>query len=133
MKKLTALLAVLALSVAANASEFEKNGFLTTKACAEKGIFVDCSLDAYSCGTEGCFETNEPGVNKPDSLVLFVHDDGKYYNIDAKSFSRAELDEGISKNAVTVTGEFDKRSNTIVVHEFKSPPPPKKSFFKGCL
>ena len=27
MKKLTALLAVLALSVAANASEFEKNGF----------------------------------------------------------------------------------------------------------
>lgn len=133
MKRLATLFAALALATFAYASEFEKKGFLTTKSCAEKGIFADCPLEAYSCGKEGCFLTNEPGINKPDELVLFVHNDGKFYNVDAKSFPRSELDHGVSKNEVTIIGEFDKRKNTIVVHEFKAPPPPKKSFFKGCL
>jgi len=30
-------------------------------------------------------------------------------------------------------GEYDAGSNTIIVQEFKAPPPPTKSFFKGCL
>lgn len=133
MKKLTALLAVLALALMANASEFSKTGFLTTKGCAEKGIFTDCSLDAYSCGTEGCFKTTEAGVVTGAELVLFVHNDGKYYNVDSSTIHRSELDEGVSRNEVTIIGEYDKRKNTIVIHEFKAPPPPKKSFFKGCL
>ena len=133
MKKLIGILALLVVALVANASEFKKTGFLTTKSCADKGVFTDCSLDSYSCGYEGCFKTNEPGVNKKVDLVLFVHDDGKYYNVDAQSFSRAELDEGVSKNEVTIIGEYDKHKNMIVVQEFKAPPPPKKSFFKGCL
>jgi hypothetical protein len=30
-------------------------------------------------------------------------------------------------------GEYDPNTKTIAVSEFKAPPPPKKSFFKGCL
>jgi hypothetical protein len=28
---------------------------------------------------------------------------------------------------------LDKNTNTIAATEFKAPPPPTKSFFKGCL
>ena len=134
MKKIA--LAILALSltvVSVSAKGFEKKGFLTTKDCAEKGAFADCSLDSTACGTEGCSENTPVMVFKKDTLVLFVHDDGKYYNVDASKFHRSELDEGMSRNEVTIVGEFNKRSNTIIVKEFKAPPPPKKSFFKGCL
>ncbi|KIM11140.1 MAG: hypothetical protein KU37_05680 [Sulfuricurvum sp. PC08-66] len=133
MKKFLGIIAALALTVSASASEFEKKGFLTTKACAEKGIFADCSLDAFVCGTEGCFRKAEPGVITKEELVLFVHSEGKIYNLDASKFSRAHLDEGVSRNEVTIIGEFDKSTNTIVVTEFSPPPPPAKSFFKGCL
>jgi len=135
MKKIA--LAILALSLAvasASAKGFEKKGFLTTKDCAEKGAFKDCSLDAFNCGKEGCsLNAKVVGGEGKDRLVLFVHDDGKYYNVDARKFPRSELDEGVSRNEVTIIGELNRRSNTIVVHEFKAPPPPKKSFFKGCL
>jgi hypothetical protein len=134
MKKI--LLAIFALSLAMTsvvAKGFEKKGFLTTKACAKVGAFKDCSLDSFSCGYEGCFLDTEVGVETKTELVLFVHDDGKYYNIDASSFHRSELDEGSSRNEVTIVGEYNKNSNTIIVQEFKAPPPPKKSFFKGCL
>ena len=134
MKKIA--LAILALSltvVSVSAKGFEKKGFLTTKDCAKKGAFADCSLDSTACGTEGCSENTDVMVFKKDTLVLFVHDDGKYYNVDASKFHRSELDEGMSRNEVTIAGEYNKRSNTIIVREFKAPPPPKKSFFKGCL
>ena len=130
MKKI--LIALSLLFLAAEAKEIK--GFLTTKDCAEKGAFADCSLDSFVCGTEGCSLKTEAGkIGKKLNFVLFVHDDGKYYNVDASKFHMSELDEGISRNEVTIIGEFDKRSNTIVVEEFKAPPPPKKSFFKGCL
>jgi len=136
MKKIALAILALSLAVASvSAKGFEKKGFLTTKDCAEKGAFKDCSLDAFNCGKEGCSLNPKVvvGGEGKDSLVLFVHDDGKYYKVDARSFPRSELDEGVSRNEVTIIGEFNKRSNTIVVHEFKAPPPPKKSFFKGCL
>ena len=136
MKKILFALFALTLTMAsASVKGFEKKGFLTTKDCALKGTFKDCSLDAFNCGSEGCSLNNHVivGSEGKDTLVLFVHDDGKFYNVDASSFHRSELDEGVSRNEVTISGEYNKRSNTIVVHEFKAPPPPKKSFFKGCL
>ena len=135
MKKLliTAIALLLASSAVAS-NGFEKKGFLTAKSCAEIGAFADCKLEAFVCGAEGCFRSMEPGAKATKvEFVLFVHDEGKYYNLDASSFHMSELDEGISRNDVTIKGEFDKRSNTIVVKGFKAPPPPQKSFFKGCL
>ena len=134
MKKI--LIALSLLLVAANANGFEKKGFLTTKDCAQKGAFADCSLDSFVCGKEGCSTSDkkmEPAKITKTDFVLFVHDDGKYYNVDVSKFHMSEMDEGVSRNEVTIIGEYDKRSNTIVVQEFKAPPPPKKSFFKGCL
>ena len=132
MKKI--LIALSLLLVAANANGFEKKGFLTTKDCAEKGAFADCSLDSFVCGKEGCsLKTDVAKVSKKLNFVLFVHDDGQYYNVDTSKFHMSEIDEGISRNEVTIIGEYDKRSNTIVIEEMKAPPPPKKSFFKGCL
>ena len=134
MKKL--LIAVVALFLASNATAkgFEKQGFLGAKSCVEKGIFADCALESYDCGTEGCFRKKEVGTKATKvELVLFVHDDGKYYKLDTSKVHMSEMDEGLSRNMVTISGEYDKRANTIVVREFKAPPPPKKSFFKGCL
>jgi len=135
MKKILFTILALTLTLTTvSAKGFEKKGFLTTKDCAMKGAFKDCSLDAFNCGKEGCsLNAKVIGGEGKDRLVLFVHDDGKYYNVDARKFPRSELDEGVSRNEVTIVGEFNRRSNTIIVHEFKAPPPPKKSFFKGCL
>jgi len=34
-------------------------------------------------------------------------------------------------NEVTIMGEL--KGDTIIASGFKAPPPPQKSFFKGCL
>lgn len=132
MRYLTILL-FLALSLSANSDAFEKSGFLTTEQCALAGTFKDCYLENYACGSDGCFLTTEAGVDKNTPLVLFSHDDGVIYKLDTSAVDRAELDKGVSRNAVSMIGEFDASTNTIIVSEFKAPPPPKKSFFKGCL
>ncbi len=133
MKKIAILIIALALSAFANEDAFEKEGFLTTQACAEQGSFKDCYMENYVCGSDGCYKTTEAGVDKKTPLVLFSHNDGIIYKLDISKLDRKEFDIGINRNGVSVTGEYDSSINTIVVHEFKSPPPPKKSFFKGCL
>jgi len=132
MKRFAFLATALAASLFAS-GEFEKEGFLTTESCAKAGAFRDCHMENYACGSDGCFEKTEVGVDNKTPLVLFSHDDGIIYKLDTAAVSRAEFDEGVSRNAVTIVGEFDASSNTIHVQEFKAPPPPKKSFFKGCL
>ena len=132
MKKFALTLAALATGLFA-AEGFEKEGFLTTESCAKAGTFKDCYLENYLCGSDGCYLTTESGVDKKTPLVLFSHDDGVIYNLELGSVPRATFDEGISRNAVSIVGEFDASTNTITVQEFKAPPPPKKSFFKGCL
>jgi hypothetical protein len=163
MKKLLSLLLLLSLSSVAFASEahhpapapeaeaveaeeeeffeeeeeeeelFEKKGFLTTEDCAVEGSFKDCYSESYVCGFQGCFEETNAGEIRPVQLVLFVHDDWKYYKVDTGSLSLSTLDKGIGRNEVTIIGNFNEADNTIVATEFKAPPPPKKSFFKGCL
>lgn len=126
----------LALAIAAFANEevpFEKEGFLTTQGCAESGSFADCHFENYSCGSDGCYMETEAGVDHETPLVLFSHDDGVIYKLDTSAVKRSELDHGVGRNAVSVVGEYDANTSTIVVREFKAPPPPKKSFFKGCL
>lgn len=132
MKKLALTLAVLATGLFA-ADGFEKSGFLTTENCAKAGAFKDCYMENYVCGGDGCYMTTEAGVDKKTPLALFSHDDGVIYKLDTSNLDRAVFDAGISRNAVSIVGEFDASTNTTVVQEFKAPPPPKKSFFKGCL
>ena len=55
MKKLIIIFIALLFSVIANADEGKadegkKEGFLTTKWCAERGYFADCRLESYFCG-----------------------------------------------------------------------------------
>lgn len=148
MKRIALIAAALIMSLSANQAPaeelcdepkaieqgtFEKAGFLTTEKCAEAGEFKDCYLENFACGSDGCFETTEAGVNKNSPLVLFSHKDGVIYKLDTSAVHASEFDEGVSRDGVTIIGEYDASSNTIIVHEFKAPPPPKKSFFKGCL
>ncbi len=133
MKRIAMTVLALSLSLLADEGAFEKEGFLTTQACAEQGTFKDCYMENFVCGGDGCFQTTEAGVDKKTPLVLYSHDDGIIYKLDTSNVPREAFDIGISRNGVAVTGEYDSSSNTIVVHEFKAPPPPKKSFFKGCL
>ncbi len=111
----------------------EKQGFLTIDSCAAQGAFTDCYLENYACGSDGCFEKFEPGVEGNVQIVLYSHKDGITYKLDVSRIPTHEIDEGINRNDVTIIGEYDPATNTIVAHEFKAPPPPKKSFFKGCL
>ena len=133
MKKFVLIAAALVMGAFASEGSFEKEGFLTTQGCAEAGAFTDCYLENYICGSDGCYKTTEAGVDKQTPLVLFSHDDGIIYKLDTSALKRFEYDAGVNRNAVTIVGEYDASSNTIVVQEFKAPPPPKKSFFKGCL
>jgi hypothetical protein len=113
---------------------FEKVGFLTTEDCALKGTFTSCYAESYVCNFEWCYKENEPGTFKPVQIVLFVHDDAKYYKVElSDSVKRYELDEGLGRNEVTIIGQYNEEENVIIASEFKAPPPPKKSFFKGCL
>ncbi|MBD3823163.1 MAG: hypothetical protein IE916_01460 [Epsilonproteobacteria bacterium] len=118
---------------AAEVVEVEKVGFLSTKECAAKGAFTDCYLETYSCGTTGCYKNTEPGVPGKIEIVLFSHAEGHTYNVDYSTVGLKELDHGINRNDVTLIGKYNPDTNTIHVMEFKAPPPPKKSFFKGCL
>jgi len=132
MKKLALLCAALVFSAFANEPE-EFEGFMTTPSCAAQGAFADCYLENYACGSDGCFKKINPGETSNAPIALFVHGTGKTYTIDSSKLKLSELKEGMNKNGVIVVGTLDEATNTIRATEFKAPPPPKKSFFKGCL
>ncbi len=131
MKKIILIASVLIASL--GASEFEKEGFLTTQKCAKAGMFADCYLENYACGSEECNKESEAWIDNSTPLVLYSHDDGVIYKVDSSHLDRGELLENVSRNNVVMIGEYDASSNTIIAHEFQAPPPPTKSFFKGCL
>ena len=132
MKKVALLCAALAISAFAG-EEQEFEGLLTTPACAAQGAFADCYLENYTCGSDGCFKKIQPGETTHPKLALFQHATGKVYEIDTTKLKVSELGEGMNKNGVVIVGVLDEKTNTIEATEFKAPPPPKKSFFKGCL
>jgi len=129
MSKIALLMALLAVGLCAES--IEKKGFLTSKWCAQNGYFSDCRLESMVCGSGECFKSWEFGDKVTDELVLFVHNEQKSYAIDYSAIPRYKLDEPMNMNEVTITGEL--RGDTIVASGFKAPPPPQKSFFKGCL
>jgi hypothetical protein len=119
-----------------NAKAGEKKGFMTTKWCAEQGMFRDCRLETVVCGEEGCNRTWNFGDKEKMNLVLFVHDEGKSYDIHLnhdKLHAAHLIEEAINRNEVTIKGKVDENSNFIYADSYDAPPPPKKSFFKGCL
>jgi hypothetical protein len=115
--------------------ELEIEGFLTTQWCAEQGMFRDCRMESIVCGEGECYKKWEFGDKEKMQLVLYVHNDMKAYKIQPSGeFHVAEfLETSINRNAVTVKGNFDEHSNILYATSFEAPPPPKKSFFKGCL
>ncbi len=137
MKKI-ALLALVAAGMLFASSgekgEFEKKGFLTTEWCAKNDLFADCRLESYHCGSEGCYRNWVPGEPEKMKMVLYVHDEGKVYYIKPSGVHVSELlEKAANRNEVTIIGKLESDGKTIEAHEFKAPPPPKKSFFKGCL
>ncbi len=132
MKKIVIIAAALVFSAFANeGQEFE--GLLTTPGCAAQGAFADCYLENYACGSDGCNKNIEPGQSTNPKLALFQHSTGKTFLIDTTKLKVSELGEGMNKNGVKIIGTYDASTNTIAATEFKAPPPPTKSFFKGCL
>ena len=129
MKKIIVL--VIALLVSGYAADAEKKGFLTSKWCAQNGYFSDCRMESLVCGSGDCFKNWEAGDKVIDDLVLFVHAENKIYDIDYKAIPRYQLDEPMNQNEVSIIGKVE--GNTIIATGFKAPPPPQKSFFKGCL
>jgi len=111
----------------------EKMGFLTIDSCAEQGAFTDCYLENYVCGTDGCYKEYKPGEFGKVQLVLYSHVDGISYKLDTSKLDMSLIDTGINRNEVSIVGQYDATTNTLYAEEFKAPPPPKKSFFKGCL
>ncbi|DAB32431.1 MAG: hypothetical protein PWQ42_480 [Sulfurospirillum sp.] len=109
----------------------EKKGFLTSKWCAQNGMFSDCRLESFVCGGEDCFKDWNFQDGIKEELVLFVHNEGKYYDVKLDGIQRYKLDSAINRNEVSLIGRID--GDKIYANDFKAPPPPKKSFFKGCL
>ncbi|MRI83848.1 MAG: hypothetical protein C6I00_05435 [Nitratiruptor sp.] len=118
----------------AEKGEFEKKGFLTTEWCVQNDLFADCRLESYHCGEEGCYRNWLPGEPEKMRLVLYVHDEGTYYYVKPAGVHVSELlEKAANRNEVTIIGKLARDGKTIEASEFKAPPPPKKSFFKGCL
>jgi hypothetical protein len=132
MKSLFVLLSVALVSIHLNAKD-ELKGFLTTKWCLENGYLGDCRLESYACKSGDCFKEWTHDQEIQEELVLFLHTQSKYYHIKLKGVPRYKLDKAVNRNDITLIGEIDHKSNTITVTDLKSPPPPKKGFFKGCL
>jgi len=121
MSKIALLILVLLfIGTLSNAKDdFKKTGFFTNADCAKKGNFKDCSLDSYSCGYEGCFKDYEPTELVNNNFILYVHDEGKYYEVNASDIRRSSLDYIINKNNITLFGEYNSTTNTITLHNFK--------------
>ena len=100
--------------------KIEKTGFFSNEECIKKGHFYDCSLDSFVCGYEGCFRDYEPAYKTGDNFVLYVHKDRKYYKIDISNIKRYKLDKFISKNSVTISGDYNVSSNTIILSNIKT-------------
>jgi hypothetical protein len=144
MKTLKVLLLALLLvsSVSAKSShstkivgeDIEKEGFLTTQWCADRGMFADCRLETLFCKYEECYRDEKKFSTEINAqIVLQVHDEGKYYpvNFTHKVHLGEVLETAINRNEVTIIGKI--KDGVIAATDFKAPPPPKKSFFKGCL
>lgn len=135
MKKALILAGLLAIGSFAFAQSVEKVGFLTTKWCLNKGLLADCRMETIFCKEGECYKKqNEFTTDVNAELVLFIHDDGKAYDLElTPGLQLGELlEKAINKNEVTVRGELIG-NDKIKVIEYEAPPPPKKSFFKGCL
>ena len=77
MKKLLIFLAMVVLFTTAHATQ-EKEGFLTTKWCADRGLFADCRLETVFCGYEGCFkDEKEFKTDVNATFVLNVYSERK--------------------------------------------------------
>jgi hypothetical protein len=115
MKKL--ILGLLVIPFTLFATEITKQGFLTTEYCLENDYFTDCKLESY----------------KNSTLVLYVHDEMDYYIIDISNIEKHKVDEGFARNGVKFTGTYNAKNNTIMASHYDGPPPPPKTFFKGCM
>lgn len=136
MKKLLiAILATsfLALGLSASENPDEIKGFFTTKWCADRGIFRNCPEETLVCGYEGCTAEWSPGEPMKTELAVYVHESGEIYKVVLNELSREKVNGAINRPDVTIIGELDKNTKTIKADDMKAPPPPKKSFFKGCL
>lgn len=122
-------------SVPSDAEPIEIEGFLTTKWCLGQGMFQDCRMESVVCGEGECYKEWEFGDKEKMNLVIYNHKEMKYYNIQpSKEFHLAELIEtSMSRDMVTIKGQYDAKNNILLATEFEAPPPPVKSFFKGCL
>ena len=117
MKKYLLIFSFLVSSLLANDVVQSKKGFLTAESCAKNGTFVDCDLKN----------------NQRQNLVLFVHDEGKYYKVRAKDAKVvATLDKAFSRNDITLHTSSATNDilhvNKVEMEEIKKGP-----IFKGCL
>jgi len=118
MKKIILTLIAVAISASSlSAAVVKKQGFLTTDYCLKRDYFTNCKLENYA--------------NPKEKLVLYVHDEQDFYYIDTSKIEKSEIDEGFARDGVSFTGKLTGK--TIHATKYDGPPPPAKSFFKGCL
>lgn len=119
MKKLLILALFAASSLFGQTDKLEvKTGFLTSKECIKIGAFKDCGLENY----------------KKESMVLYVHDENRYYSfaIDNK-LGMSAFDKATNRNEVQLFGKVDHDSRQFVVSKLTAPEAVAVEFFKGCL
>ena len=119
MRKILLTLVAVAISATSMsaAETIKKQGFLTTDYCLKRDYFTNCKLENY--------------LDPKQKLVLYVHDEQDFYYIDTSKIEKSEMDEGFARDGVSFTGTL--KGKTIKATKYDAPPPPAKSFFKGCL
>ncbi len=111
-----ALAATALFALSAQAETVEKKGVLVTKQCVMEVLFIECPLWTYHDDAE---------------LVLFVHEDMRYYDLDLSQIKMREVDDGFARDGVEIIGVLDAAQNRLKATSYKAPPPPVASDFKG--
>jgi hypothetical protein len=130
MKKLIFILYI-SLFVSILSAEDTKEGFLTSKWCAENSIFSDCPLESVVCGYPDCYKEWDFSQKQLSELVLYVHGESKYYSIKLAGLKRYKLDVAINIDKVKIIGDIV--GDIIFAQRVEVPSQSKNGFFKECL
>lgn len=120
-KSIVSTVFLVAFSLNALDTFAQLDGIVLTKECYESTKFTECPLDQLN------------KVSDKNPLLFFVEDTSDVYQLDLPKNLVAKLVTTAFRVNARVEGSLNTKTKVIRVSNLEEPPPPQRSFFKGCL
>ncbi|MDD2829413.1 MAG: hypothetical protein PHW18_07570 [Sulfuricurvum sp.] len=98
------------LPLLADVTSTEKEGFLLTKECLQKGEFTECPLEQLK------------KISGTNPIMLFQGTEAKTYILDISGIDKSKLDKVAFKNNIIVTGTLQSDNVTLKVSNIVQKP-----------